>query len=233
MFPAEYSHIHTDQGIYSVLQDNGAPQYSYAKLDGFPGSNDDTRGQGQVHINPLGQGSCGVNVPLTTVECPSDSNLPNCLDVACGELCDGDDECETDNLLNNCGCGINGDPTNCWDVYRKTCATNAPTNAPTNAITNAPTKAPTKAPTSTPSKTPTKGPTKAPTTCNDPVTNASCARSRDCACKKKCKGLRNDRKCRERNEDCITGETPWNSNWGCLDGKECVADANAQWGKCV
>merc|ERR1719491_1045020 len=121
MFPAEYSHIHTDQGIYSVLQDNGAPQYSYAKLDGFPGSNDDTRGQGQVHINPLGQGSCGVNVPLTTVECPSDSNLPNCLDVACGELCDGDDECETDNLLNNCGCGINGNPNNCFDVYRKTC----------------------------------------------------------------------------------------------------------------
>jgi len=216
--------------IASVKGDHTAPPVPTYAPTGGPGE---------------GAGSCGINVPITTAECPLDGNLATCLDVACGELCDGDGECGTVEIDNCAG----------YDIYRKTCATNAPTDAPTNGSTYAPTKAPTKAPTSTPSKTPTKGPTKAPTTiaptytptgaaptkaptkapttCNDPVTNASCARSRDCACKKKCKGLRNDRKCRERNEDCITGETPWNSNWGCLDGKECVADANVQWGKCV
>jgi len=106
----------------------------------------------------------------------------------------------------------------------------------TNSFTEIPSTAPTKTPTKAPTKAPISPPTSPPTTCNDPTINAPCMINEDCACKKKCKGyswIPDDRKCRERYEDCTMGLTVWNSGWVCLDGKECVADANKHWGKCV
>lgn len=49
---------------------------------------------------------------LAPSECPQDGDLPACDTVAVGALCEGDGECGTNDLLNNCG-GV-------WDVYRKT-----------------------------------------------------------------------------------------------------------------
>ncbi len=63
--------------------------------------------------------SCGsaTFVAISTSECPSDSDLGNCYDsVACGELCEGDDECGTDGYLDNCAG---------YDVYRRDCPTTA------------------------------------------------------------------------------------------------------------
>ncbi|KAL7526970.1 hypothetical protein ACHAXR_001734, partial [Thalassiosira sp. AJA248-18] len=50
--------------------------------------------------------------PISSLECPpvSSPNLPSCLDVEIGELCDADGECDTDQFLNNCGLE---------DVYRR------------------------------------------------------------------------------------------------------------------
>ena len=61
--------------------------------------------------------SCGsaTFVAISSSECPSNSDLGNCYDsVACGELCEGDDECGTDGNLDNCAG---------YDVYRRDCPT--------------------------------------------------------------------------------------------------------------
>ena len=64
-------------------------------------------------------GACEVEV-IDESECPADANLPNCDDVAIGELCEGDGECGTDRFLNNCPDPNGG---NAFDVYRKYCGT--------------------------------------------------------------------------------------------------------------
>jgi len=124
-----------------------------------------------------GEGSCGINVPLPAGECPLEGNLANCLDVACGELCEGDGECGTVELDN---CGDTG-----YDIYRKTCATPkappapiAPTYAPTNAVTNAPTNAPTYTPTGAP-PTSTSPPTKA--RCLDSILDVAETNGKGCS----------------------------------------------------
>jgi poly [ADP-ribose] polymerase 10/14/15 len=87
-------------------------------------------------------------VPVEYSECPYNPDLATCDVVACGELCEGDGECGTNDWLNNCG-------ANGHDVYSKYCDTPAPTPAPTTA---APTPGPTT-PNPTPAST-TAAPTR-------------------------------------------------------------------------
>jgi hypothetical protein len=49
-------------------------------------------------------------VPVLSIECPADPNVPGCNDVKSGELCEGNGECDTDTKSNNCGD---------HDIYRK------------------------------------------------------------------------------------------------------------------
>eukprot|EP00039_Didymoeca_costata_P019090 m.336199 g.336199 ORF g.336199 m.336199 type:complete len:772 (+) comp17781_c0_seq1:341-2656(+) len=70
-----------------------------------------------VRINPCvevpeGFGKCGNPVPISSCDCPENLDLPTCLEVGTGELCEGDGECGTDNNLNNCG-------SLGYDMYRK------------------------------------------------------------------------------------------------------------------
>ena len=54
-------------------------------------------------------------------ECPKDADgsvFPNCDEVACGELCEGDGECGTDTQLDNCNCPV--DAVRC-SIYQKVC----------------------------------------------------------------------------------------------------------------
>ena len=103
--------------------------------------------------SPVPTPLCGHLVPLApgSIECPDNPDLPNCEDVGCGELCEGDGECGTDNHLNNCDSKVNTD----WgfDMYRKHCV--LPTPSPT-------TLAPTLVPTTTPWPTFTRLPTPVP-----------------------------------------------------------------------
>ena len=70
---------------------------------------------------------CGLElVPVASSECPANPDIANCLNVGCGELCEGDGECGTDQNLDQCGG---------YDVYMKICE--YPTPAPT--VTPAPT----------------------------------------------------------------------------------------------
>jgi hypothetical protein len=64
--------------------------------------------------------SCGsATFVADSTNCPSD-DLQNCYDsVACGDLCEGDDECGTDGNLDNCGG---------YDVYRRDCPTSTDGN---------------------------------------------------------------------------------------------------------
>jgi len=86
--------------------------------------------------SPRGLNECGLVTPITGSECPANPNIPNCLNVNFGMLCEGDGECGTDPNLNNCGG---------FDVYRKT---DLPTNAPT--VTSPPTISQTDGPTTSP-----------------------------------------------------------------------------------
>lgn len=97
-------------------------------------------------------------------------NLPDCLAVGVGQLCEGDGECATDDTLNNCGT---------YDVYaRVPCsegrrsqgelmrlgATAAPAPPPTGRPTRRPTPPPTPTPaTAGPTRAPLAAPTLAPT----------------------------------------------------------------------
>jgi len=61
-----------------------------------------------------GMGECGVNTPIKTSECPTDTqdlNIFNCQRVAYGELCNGKGSCGTSVNLDNCGK---------YNIYRKT-----------------------------------------------------------------------------------------------------------------
>eukprot|EP00039_Didymoeca_costata_P002425 m.60133 g.60133 ORF g.60133 m.60133 type:complete len:962 (-) comp11297_c1_seq3:79-2964(-) len=60
-------------------------------------------------IGPSGFGVCGSLSPIQRSECPVNGDIANCLDVRYGELCDGDGECDTEDV-NNCGN---------FDIYRK------------------------------------------------------------------------------------------------------------------
>ena len=86
--------------------------------------------------------SCGVKIGDCTTcgggwvqalsydskDCPADADgsiFPNCQQVACGELCEGDGECGTDTQLNNCP-SKDYDPSTSGgrlDIYRKLCHT--------------------------------------------------------------------------------------------------------------
>ena len=86
--------------------------------------------------------SCGVKIGDCTTcgggwvqalsydskDCPEDADgsiFPNCQQVACGELCEGDGECGTDTQLNNCP-SKDYDPSASGgrlDIYRKLCHT--------------------------------------------------------------------------------------------------------------
>ena len=86
--------------------------------------------------------SCGVKIGDCTTcgggwvqalsydskDCPEDADgsiFPNCQQVACGELCEGDGECGTDTQLNNCP-SKDYDPSTSGgrlDIYRKLCHT--------------------------------------------------------------------------------------------------------------
>ena len=59
-------------------------------------------------------------------ECPAvcDGSTPNCHDVACGELCEGDGECGTTDAENNCVDSSTGQLT--CDAYRKDCTGETP-----------------------------------------------------------------------------------------------------------
>ena len=46
-------------------------------------------------------------VPVEASECPTRVDLAPCTNVACGELCEGDGECGTNQELNNCD-GVDG-----------------------------------------------------------------------------------------------------------------------------
>ena len=57
-------------------------------------------------------------VPVEASECPTRVDLAPCTNVACGELCEGDGECGTNQELNNCD-GVDGVG---GDIYRKFCS---------------------------------------------------------------------------------------------------------------
>ena len=76
-----------------------------------------------------GSGTCDYTAtPLAydSSDCPANADgsiFPNCDEVACGELCEGDGECGTDTQLNNCP-SKNYDPSTSGgrlDIYRKVC----------------------------------------------------------------------------------------------------------------
>jgi len=55
--------------------------------------------------------------PVSKAACPlGNKNLKNCNVVGCGQLCEGDGECGTNNNLNQCNPGS-------WDIYRRHCGT--------------------------------------------------------------------------------------------------------------
>ena len=84
-----------------------------------------------------GVGKCRYNEAVDSDQCPPEEELEvmaNCKEVACGELCEGDGECDTTDI-DNCGG---------YDVYRKFCT--SPTAAPTKKV-DQPTARPTYKPT--------------------------------------------------------------------------------------
>ena len=117
-----------------------------------------------LFINSVYANDCGILLPIHSSDCPpntySSSNpffLPNCNEVAIGDLCEGDGECGTNHFLNNCPCGI----FRC-DVYRKTDSF-SPTTSPTHLISYIPSNMPTHLPSNIPSNMPTDIPTDMPT----------------------------------------------------------------------
>ena len=87
--------------------------------------------------------------------CPSDLNLPNCLDVGVGEVCEADGECATDDQLNNCGT---------YDIYaRVVCGYDTPSQGQIMRGTLSPTSRPSASPTPLPTEPPvTPEPTMSP-----------------------------------------------------------------------
>lgn len=87
--------------------------------------------------------------------CPTDLNLPNCLSVGIGEVCESDGECATDDSLNNCGT---------YDIYVKVaCGFNTPTQGQLMRGTLPPTPQPSSPPTPPPTLSPaTEEPTLSP-----------------------------------------------------------------------
>ena len=116
-----------------------------------------------LFINSVYANDCGILLPIHSSDCPpntySSSNpffLPNCNEVAIGDLCEGDGECGTNHFLNNCPCGI----FRC-DVYRKTDSF-SPTTSPTHLISYIPSDMPTHLPSNIPSNIPSNMPTDIP-----------------------------------------------------------------------
>ena len=96
---------HSGYTIYFLTRNSGSGSGSAGgsgNIMGCGGSSGDT-----------GIGACGRLTPISRSECPSDPDLPDCLTVPYGQLCEGDDECDTNGLLDNCNNG--------YDVYRKSC----------------------------------------------------------------------------------------------------------------
>ena len=87
--------------------------------------------------------------------CPTDLNLPNCLSVGIGDVCESDGECATDDSLNNCGT---------YDIYVKVaCGFNTPTQGQLMRGTLPPTPQPSSPPTPPPTLSPaTSVPTQSP-----------------------------------------------------------------------
>ena len=87
--------------------------------------------------------------------CPTDLNLPNCLSVGIGEVCESDGECATDDSLNNCGT---------YDIYVKVaCGFNTSTQGQLMRGTLPPTPQPSSPPTPQPTLSPaTAEPTQSP-----------------------------------------------------------------------
>ena len=117
-----------------------------------------------LFINSVYANDCGILLPIHSSDCPpntySSSNpffLPNCNEVAIGDLCEGDGECGTNHFLNNCPCGI----FRC-DVYRKTDSF-SPTTSPTHLISYIPSNMPTHLPSDMPTDIPTHLPSDMPT----------------------------------------------------------------------
>ena len=78
--------------------------------------------------------------------CPTDLNLPNCLSIGIGEVCESDGECATDDSLNNCGT---------YDIYVKVaCGFNTPTQGQLMRGTLPPTPQPSSPPTPLPTLSP-------------------------------------------------------------------------------
>lgn len=101
--------------------------------------------------------------------CPdqtSDLNLPNCLEVNVGQLCESDGECELDDALNNCGT---------YDIYaRVVCDGDNVSQGQLMRETMSPTPGPSTSPVIEPSRSPTLKPTVEPTTTKPtlmPMTN--------------------------------------------------------------
>ena len=73
---------------------------------------------------------CGHLVPILPNECPSDPDLPNCLDASFGTQCEGDGECGTIDIDN---CKKAGS-TSKFDVYNKSSISTFPTNLPSLSL---------------------------------------------------------------------------------------------------
>jgi len=56
----------------------------------------------------------GYLTPVSKAKCPVNGNLPRCNEVGCGQLCEGDGECGTNQQLNQCNPGM-------WDIYKRMC----------------------------------------------------------------------------------------------------------------
>lgn len=111
-------------GVYDVYQNVAAgptpPPTTVAPTTAGPGPG-------------AGAASCGpgsVLVPVSADKCPPRPwSLPNCTQVPVGFLCEGDGECRTDQLLNNC---------KHLDVYRRVAAGPTPPPATPDPTTAAP-----------------------------------------------------------------------------------------------
>ena len=99
--------------------------------DDWAGWRDDDEAQSYrpTYQPTSGSGTCDYTAtPLAydSSDCPANADgsiFPNCDEVACGELCEGDGECGTDTQLNNCP-SKNYDPSTSGgrlDIYRKVC----------------------------------------------------------------------------------------------------------------
>lgn len=81
-----------------------------------------------------GYGECGHLAPVNASSCPDNPNLPSCLHVGYGNLCEGDGECGTTGI-DNCVAiwDLDSDP---YDVYFKSSIPFQSTDSSTNTLSS-------------------------------------------------------------------------------------------------